>query len=875
MTYRVLSQWSRRPEAARFCLTFTHGIIQQHHYTPFHHIEKWNGNLFVHASLASPIKLPKPNPNAKVPAPANPKPKTRSAGIPAPPASTEEGVAAMVLQTCRESNGQPCPNIDPRKANETRKFTIADYNGFHIRQLQFCRCCHPEKDDKDYEQLLAMRLFPETFTHPQTVFTFTVMKQFHIHTLASKKSAYDYILPCLYSGKMHFGGSEILCIMRIFGRQRQQSRCHRSLLRIPFCLLFVVISHSQTVFGSSTQDRCLVCPEVGLNITAKEMQAALDIDGHKFTLFLSVDGNFKLQCKHKQDDPNDFALNRDLAHRWSHSVPHASGATGWLPVAHRKVSNDGKGYFVDTEDYKEYLRAVEPTDEVGCICGAHSTSDVTLAGNMYASMHRTHAEHRKIQDCCGQWGCCCTMCMAWLLFVSGHGGSLEGGSMSFNKEWIPECRADRMLPRFANVDYAVCFVSGHGGSLKGGSMSFNKEWIPECRADRTLPRFANVDYVVCFALAEAELQRQIRLMYDVWCHYSIKLQGRIADNFPSLLSIIKKVEGAIPKMHILNHIECCQLEWNLNWLVFCSLTRPKAVAKWELMNVNPRMESGKFYSVFQVNFKKGPPTHVAAYEKLLDAEMAAEKWLKAKQDTANELAERQKGAGATREADGEDVQNVTMDQEADSSPTMGDLRLITTALQLERDCQKQRAYQVPVCQRLFTDITALRTRQIQPRTRLLKAHVGSQSRQESISCAWSAYRRLLILCTQSNRVPDFSRHMSEVDPDKPEGTSLFLPSNFVAAKRATLKLGALAKVEYSLQEGLAYHTLMELHTVIRTFNYNKGLKMSFTHDEETEWEMEMERVKWFQDRALRDRAVEEVEMLKEEFGHTITTICGT
>lgn len=168
-------------------------IVRQHRYTPFHHIEKWNGNLFVRASLASPPKLPKPKPNAKVPAPANPKPKTRSAGVPAPPASAEEGVAAMVLQTCRESNGQPCPNIDPRKANETREFTIADHNGFHIRQLQFCRCRHPEKDDKDYEQLLAVRLFPATFTHPQTAFTFTVMKQFHIHTLASKKLAYDYV----------------------------------------------------------------------------------------------------------------------------------------------------------------------------------------------------------------------------------------------------------------------------------------------------------------------------------------------------------------------------------------------------------------------------------------------------------------------------------------------------------------------------------------------------------------------------------------------------------------------------------------------------------------------------------------------------------
>jgi hypothetical protein len=32
---------------------------------------------------------------------------------------------------------------------------------------------------------------------------------------------------------------------------------------------------------------------------------------------------------------------------------------------------------------------------------------------------------------------------------------------------------------------------------------------------------------------------------------------------------------------------------------------PKAVAEWEHMDVKPRMERGKFYSVFQVNFKKG------------------------------------------------------------------------------------------------------------------------------------------------------------------------------------------------------------------------------------------------------------------------------
>jgi hypothetical protein len=38
-----------------------------------------------------------------------------------------------------------------------------------------------------------VRLFPATFEQPQTAFTFTAMKQFHVHALASKKSAYDYV----------------------------------------------------------------------------------------------------------------------------------------------------------------------------------------------------------------------------------------------------------------------------------------------------------------------------------------------------------------------------------------------------------------------------------------------------------------------------------------------------------------------------------------------------------------------------------------------------------------------------------------------------------------------------------------------------------
>jgi hypothetical protein len=38
-----------------------------------------------------------------------------------------------------------------------------------------------------------VRLFPVTFEQPQTAFIFTAMKQFRVHSLASKKSTYDYV----------------------------------------------------------------------------------------------------------------------------------------------------------------------------------------------------------------------------------------------------------------------------------------------------------------------------------------------------------------------------------------------------------------------------------------------------------------------------------------------------------------------------------------------------------------------------------------------------------------------------------------------------------------------------------------------------------
>jgi hypothetical protein len=75
--------------------------------------------------------------------------------------------------------------------------------------------------------------------------------------------------------------------------------------------------------------------------------------------------------------------------------------------------------------------------------------------------------------------------------------------------------------------------------------------------------------------------------------------------------------------------------------------------------------------------RAGPPTGVAAYEKLLKAEVEAEERLKARREAADRAAEAEAEVGvSTTEAEGSDVVEGSRN---------GDVGLISTALLLERD----------------------------------------------------------------------------------------------------------------------------------------------------------------------------------------------
>ena len=83
-------------------------------------------------------------------------------------------------------HGESCPN--PASQNAIL-FQAIDTNGIHETKVRFCGCADVDRVD----QLMQEGLFPATIERPTMAFTFNVLKQFHIHHLESKESAYDFI----------------------------------------------------------------------------------------------------------------------------------------------------------------------------------------------------------------------------------------------------------------------------------------------------------------------------------------------------------------------------------------------------------------------------------------------------------------------------------------------------------------------------------------------------------------------------------------------------------------------------------------------------------------------------------------------------------
>ena len=65
-------------------------------------------------------------------------------------------------------------------------------NGFHPVNIQFCQCGQVRNPGSRVQQLLRRKLFPATLTDPTTCCTFELLEHYHLLTLQSKITQFDF-----------------------------------------------------------------------------------------------------------------------------------------------------------------------------------------------------------------------------------------------------------------------------------------------------------------------------------------------------------------------------------------------------------------------------------------------------------------------------------------------------------------------------------------------------------------------------------------------------------------------------------------------------------------------------------------------------------
>ncbi|KAF8655209.1 hypothetical protein AX14_008200, partial [Amanita brunnescens Koide BX004] len=174
--------------------------------------------------------------------------------------------------------GVLCPNRLPDSKGHLT--TVVHVNGIHHIQIKYCQCANAPSE---LEQLAKSSLFPASIKRPETAFTFNVLKEFHMTNNTLPGNVPDHYCKFLHTERIW---------------------CHLATLRWSGQTHGIdgILAHCQP---DSLMVCCPACPEPGFNIDSADIQSASEDEIHKYTLFLSVDGNFRLQWKNKRDDPDD------------------------------------------------------------------------------------------------------------------------------------------------------------------------------------------------------------------------------------------------------------------------------------------------------------------------------------------------------------------------------------------------------------------------------------------------------------------------------------------------------------------------------------------------------------------------------------------
>ncbi|KAI6156579.1 hypothetical protein BKA82DRAFT_4325506 [Pisolithus tinctorius] len=176
------------------------------------------------------------------------------------------------------------------------EFVVMHRNGIHIVSLTFCGC---ETADSYTRQLLRIRWLPATSDKPRTAAMFRVLEDFHLLSLESKLSCYEFY-SALSRRSDNTGLNPPKARYEQFLRMVRQWR-HLKMLKQGECAVL-----------------CPACPQPGKNMTGSPER---DVD----TLFVALDANFRLRRCAVSNNENDPSLSQ-----------------GWV-------------YFVEDTMFKRYL----------------------------------------------------------------------------------------------------------------------------------------------------------------------------------------------------------------------------------------------------------------------------------------------------------------------------------------------------------------------------------------------------------------------------------------------------------------------------------------------------------------------------------------
>ncbi|KAF9536538.1 hypothetical protein CPC08DRAFT_595712, partial [Agrocybe pediades] len=257
-----------RPDALRvcYCNDCHHFIpcckacfIDKHRSTPFHWVELWNGSFLERKDIS------------------------------------EIGYVIPL------AHGPDCKTCYVSRAFD---FVVTDITGVHKTKVSYCDCIG--QTSAHFDLLLESQIFPATIISPQIGFTFNVLRDFHLHTLASKETPYDYLKALrrrtnnafLEDVQTHYTHLlRVQRIWRVLTLLKRSGQVHNIDVHFPFRR------------KGNVMVPCFSCPEYGFNVP-DEHWTDLDDDNLRFliTMMLMADGHFGLQRLGKVDDPDDISL---------------------------------------------------------------------------------------------------------------------------------------------------------------------------------------------------------------------------------------------------------------------------------------------------------------------------------------------------------------------------------------------------------------------------------------------------------------------------------------------------------------------------------------------------------------------------------------